>query len=83
MIKQVPNWVAVAAFRYSLGRMTYVVRDCCDFLEDAAKDLEAVDLKLMIREIDEAVNRREAGMQFDVDRWLGLRASLVKELVER
>jgi len=51
--------MVIAAFRYSLGRMTYIVKDCCDWLieqwphfGERTKELIQRELKAAFKEDD-------------------------------
>lgn len=61
--------VLIAAFRYALGRMTYMPSVICKVLQDNWKDLTESDRKLIQREIQEAIDRNLAGMSCDVNNW--------------
>lgn len=49
--------MAVAAFRYSLGRMTYIVSDCADWLIANWPRLPSNAQKIIQRDLDEAFIR--------------------------
>ena len=61
--------IAISAFRYALGRMTYMVDHTAGWLERNVDALQAHDRDLIIREIDEAGERDGLGMDFDATRW--------------
>jgi len=76
--------MALAAVRYCLGRMSYIVGDCCDWLQVAWPSLQPSIRKIIARDIDEAFARddeaRERGDQYkplgmDMDRaqWAAVR----------
>ena len=60
--------MVIAATRYCLGRMTYVVGDCCDWLRKIWPILSEATQKIIRRDIEEAFARddadREAGREF-------------------
>ena len=68
------------AFRYALGRMTYVVSSVCDEIERLAPTISEKTRRRFIVEIDEAIERDAAGMQMDVDRWRKCRAIIEQSL---
>lgn len=71
-----PNYVlfnddiAFYAFRYALGRMTYVVSDVCTYLKENAERLMAPTRNKIIKEIEYAIKGDRAGLQMDVEEWL-------------
>lgn len=75
--------VLVGAFRYALGRSTYVVDSTCNVLEAMSPDLPTGQLSLIEREIERAIKEDAAGMQPDKDRWLKCRAIVLAEIKQR
>lgn len=82
--------MAVAAVRYCLGRMSYIVGDCCEWLPQVWDTLEPNARTVILRDIDEAIKRddedREAGREYrrlgmDMDRaeWIKLRQTLARK----
>lgn len=71
------------AFRYALGRMTYVVDSVASEIERQVSEISSKTLSRMSREIDEAISGKNAGMDMDVDRWLKCRAFMLAELKYR
>lgn len=65
------NTLYFCAFRYALGRMTYIVSTVTDLLIKAAKDgtLDEVNRDLMAREIKRALDAGEVGMPCDQLEW--------------
>ncbi len=57
------------AFRYCLGRQTYAVSTCADYLVAHWEELEGGDRKLMVKEIREAIANGRAGATCDVESW--------------
>jgi hypothetical protein len=54
------DMMALAAVRYCLGRMTYIVSDCCDWLLQVWPDLSQ-DIRTVIkRDIEEDFTRDDA-----------------------
>ena len=49
--------MAVAAFRYSLGRMTYIVSDCADWLCEQWPNIAENARKVIQRDLEEAFKR--------------------------
>jgi len=58
------------AFRYCLGRMTYIVSQMCDYLVDHWTDIEPAYQKMIHKEIEEALELGRAGMEQDQDSWI-------------
>ncbi len=54
--------MAVAAFRYSLGRMTYIVSDCADWLCEQWPNIAENARKVIQRELEEAFKQEENGL---------------------
>ena len=57
------------AFRYALGRKTYVVSEVVDYLIENWKELSNTTQFLIQTEIRIAIERKEAGMNMDVKQW--------------
>lgn len=71
------------AFRYALGRMTYVVDSVASEIE---RQIEEIPTKTLLRfrdEITEAIKANHAGMDMDVERWSKCRIAINDELHER
>ncbi len=64
------------AFRYALGRMTYCVADVAEALIINAPYIQRRNRDQIIREINEAIMRKQAGMDMDVQRWREVVAAL-------
>lgn len=75
--------VITGAFRYALGRMTYVVDSTCTVIEATVTEIETNGLALMVREIDAAIKEKSIGMDMDKDRWLKCRAVMQAEIERR
>lgn len=69
--------MATAAVRYCLGRMSYIVGDCVDWLIEQKDNIDPKALKIIVRDIKEAIQRddeaRERGDEYlplgmDMDR---------------
>lgn len=75
--------VLTCAFRYALGRMTYVVDSVASEIERNASILPTKDLHLYEREIKEAIAEERTGMDMDTQRWLKCRAVILAEMKRR
>lgn len=75
--------VLACAFRYALGRMTYVVDSVASEIERQAHRLPRKDLIRYANEIVIAIKDKHAGMDMDVKRWSQLRNNLLAELGRR
>ena len=64
--------VLIAAFRYALGRMSYMPSVVAWVIRGCWNDLPEHDRKLIKREIAEAIDRGHAGMACDVNTWRGV-----------
>jgi len=49
--------MVIAAFRYSLGRMTYIVKDCCDWLIEQWPNFREGTRALIQKELEAAFER--------------------------
>jgi hypothetical protein len=61
--------IVFAAFRYALGRSTYIVTDVTDCIQRNASALPASDRAVMVREVRQAIADGRAGMPSDVAAW--------------
>jgi len=61
--------VVVSAFRYALGRSTYVVSDTATALKEAAELLPRSQRQQIIDEIEMAIESDRAGMAMDIAVW--------------
>ena len=68
--------IMICAFRYALGRMTYVPGHTVDWLLANLPRLSKGDRDLLAREIDEAARLQRLGMSCDVATWSRLREAL-------
>lgn len=76
--------IILCAFRYALGRMTYVTDVVPEFIENNIDNILTKDINIMIREIDEyGQYERGLGMDCDKRNWLRLRQFLCNELANR
>lgn len=70
----------IAAFRYALGRMTYVAPTVAGMIRDNIDYLTENTINLMIKEIEDAEARGGLGMDVDKEIWLRLKSELRSEL---
>lgn len=70
----------VCAFRYALGRQTYVVSSVANEIKRLAQKISIKSRHLIIREIKEAIDGNKAGMQMDADEWIACRQYLINSL---
>ena len=75
--------VLVCAFRYALGRMTYVVASVSSEILKHISVLPAKNLSLFIREVNEAEERDALGMDMDKNEWFKVREACAQELKRR
>lgn len=83
--------IIFCAFRYALGRRTYIVSTVANFIRDNLQYIQTRDIKLMIKEIEEKNMTRshrdmeynELGDPCDVNVWLGLQRRLKEEVSSR
>jgi hypothetical protein len=68
--------ILFCAFRYALGRMTYVVNEVATYIIDRRHSLSADFAKLVIREISEAEAKGRIGMDCDHEDWMNVRRAL-------
>ena len=64
------NLMVIAAFRYCLGRASYIVGDCVDWLRQIWPELSDRDRRLIKKEIIEALSLGRAGHERDRYEWL-------------
>ena len=75
--------VMICAFRYALGRMTYVMSTVPEFIEKNIEKVLTKDIELMCREITEYEEQNCLGMSCDKKNWIDFREFLEEELEER
>lgn len=61
--------MAMAAHRYCLGRQTYVVNACVDWLRATWAEMEPNTQNVMLRDTLEALTSNRAGAECDVRDW--------------
>jgi hypothetical protein len=57
------------AFRYALGRRSYVVKTICDIIKDNWDQIAPVDREKYKKEIRAAIDSECAGSKWDVYEW--------------
>lgn len=90
--------ILISAFRYSLGRQTYIVPDCCRWIQERWLVLHPAARAIIFNELDDAVQRDERwrmrpgndgqepmylGGLIDVPIWKGLHAWIKSEYQQR
>jgi len=69
--------IILCAFRYALGRQTYIVSTVIDFIRTNIKVLNEHQCALMVREIEEAEKEDRLGdPHIDKPLWLDLKKEL-------
>lgn len=58
------------AFRYCLGRNSYCVSECVEYLKLSWSSLSGSTKETIKTEIIEAIDNRKAGMNMDVSLWM-------------
>jgi hypothetical protein len=66
------NLMVIAAFRYCLGRRTYIVGSCVDWLKSYWDELDENSKIIIIREIQECLFHKLGGDECDVSDWESL-----------
>ena len=61
--------IIMYAFRYALGRKTYSVSEVADLLIENWHRFKPHTKEQIIREIEGAIERNEAGMEIDINEW--------------
>jgi len=61
--------LTICAFRYCLGRKTYVVGQMCNHLRDNWGKLCGSYQTLIMKEIHDAIQKERCGMEQDCDAW--------------
>lgn len=68
-MQDVDPGMLLCAFRYALGRRTYVVEECCDWLVKYWDCLPVQWQKQIHEDIKHAIRYDMAGAEMDVDSW--------------
>ena len=69
----------LCAFRYALGRQTYIVHHVAEEIIRNSKSLTDGDKRIIIKEITEAEERDGLGMECDAWEWLRVRKWLSEQ----
>jgi hypothetical protein len=80
--EELPEAMVICAFRYCLGRATYVVGECCDYLACVWHRLSPHTQHLILNEITEALQRDRAGMEQDRQAWTLFRNQYQQEVTQ-
>jgi hypothetical protein len=65
--------MVIAAFRYCLGRQSYIVGMCIDFLKQVWGQLDKNDKDIIMKEIAEELNRKpRIESKYLIDDWTTL-----------
>ena len=73
------NLMVTAAHRYCLGRRTYIVSECVDWLISIWNFLDLTTKKRIIEETQEALDKDHAGDKCDIEQWERLINVALKE----
>ena len=78
--------ILICAVRYALGRMSYIVKDVCDYVTFKRKSLSNECINIIIRDIEEELERYHGagyklGMECDERQWVKL-LEILKETRE-
>ncbi len=74
------NTLAFCAFRYALGRKSYICSDIVDILIENMDRIDRKHINLIIDEIDGAIENNNAGMDCDKKEWSRLRDALERHI---
>jgi hypothetical protein len=72
--------LTVAAFRYALGRSTYIVGSVIDDIMNNINNIPKPHLRRMAQEIIEAKKENRLGMKMDEEAWFKLLEEINKRL---
>lgn len=61
--------LVLCAFRYCMGRMSYIVSDMCRHLKHHWEEICPPFRKLIMEEIENAIDREDYGMEMDRVCW--------------
>lgn len=75
---QVSEDIILYAFRYCLGRQTYAVSDYVHEVIYLVDKFHPNTKRLMIKEINEAIEKNHIGAEIDKAEWLRFKAMLEK-----
>lgn len=77
------NVLTVCSFRYALGRRTYIVNDIASFIISNIKQMQNRTLKLIVREIVQAIDRDGVGDDCDKRDWQNVLQAAIAEIDRR
>lgn len=63
------NITLVCAMRYALGRKTYVVSSVVNQIVENWHNIDQSSKEVILEEINDAINKNEAGMDCDINEW--------------
>ena len=63
------NLMVLAAFRYCLGRRSYIVGSCVYWLMEWWDEIDQNTKMLILEETQDAINKNHAGDKCDTDDW--------------
>lgn len=63
------NLMVMAAFRYCLGRRTYIVGVCVEWIINYWDDFDQTTKRIILEETKEAIEKGLAGDKCDSDYW--------------
>jgi hypothetical protein len=72
--------MVIAAHRYCLGRSSYIVGSCCEFLRTRWNQIEPNTRATILRDTLDAIDRKETGMDMDDRQWRHLCVWAVPQL---
>ena len=75
--------LTLCAFRYALGRQTYITKDISKLIFKYMPDLDAAVLMMMLVEINMAIHTGKAGADCDIKIWQNLERDIAEELANR
>ena len=91
-IDNIPDWMVIGAVRYAMGRMTYIVKDTCDWLVKYWPELPDSVRSVIKRDLEEEIDRDyrarsysllegpwPLGWDADRDQWFRVRTLYVFE----
>lgn len=70
------NTLILLAFRYALGRKTYITSEVSRIVKENISTIHRNTLISICREIDHAIERNDAGMAMDIKIWLDLQKEI-------
>jgi hypothetical protein len=73
------NIILFCAFRYALGRRTYVVSTVIRRLIDQYLNIHPVDREKYVEEIDKADKENDLGSSYDREDWMKVKALFTEE----